>query len=103
MPKKIKFESYKYHFLTALNNKRKASCAEEAKKIDALIKEIKFTYISGSVLIEIDRAGLNILEPLDKCIFFKKNNVVEDFIGDSNCELNKNYFNDCIHNLLKKV
>jgi len=101
MPKKIKFESYRFHLLLALNIRKKSASQEEVKNIDLLLSNIEFTYVSGNICIEVEKIGLKLLEPLDECILFKKNNLIENFIGDSNQQFNKNYFNECVTKLLK--
>lgn len=114
MPKKIKFESFKYRFLMAANKTHFVSNESNLDLWDEFVKDLRFEYDNASVKIFWQNSINEFIEiSLSDSIFYCR--------GDSpdKCELQKNnnyldredpvkinneiYFNDLVMTLAKKA
>jgi len=102
MPKKIRFESFKYHFLKILSKKINDQVIKKFDK-EKVIDNIEFKYLDKSVKInwEYPNSGDCIFD-IKNVYFYKREN---DKFNDIKDIKNKNskFFTSCVNSFLDKI
>jgi hypothetical protein len=102
MPKKIRFESFKYHFLKILSKTRKDQVIRKFDK-EKLINNIKFKYIDKSVKVSWEYPNLGDCIFHIKNVYFyqRENNNLNDIKEIKN--KNDKFFISCVNIFLDKI
>lgn len=114
MAKKIKFESFKYRFLVAANTAHFFPVTNNLLSWENFLKDLKFKYINGSVIIfwinsKNDFLEIKLSEPIFYCRGDTPDNIElqmnKNYFGDQDTVKvnNENYFNNVVMTLAKKA